>query len=292
MRADSSFRDPVTRLFLVRHGQTEGNVDRSLYKKIPDHAIRSTPKGIQQEIAAGVFLRDFLSSLKAAERNVFGRLRVWNSSYYRTRETAFYILHELGRSFDFSSRDGEASYQDEPFLIEQQAGLFDGEDDDSYAAAFPKAAAHYRKSTARFGRYYAKSMLGESRHDVSQRVKQFFGTLISDRSRHDIRNIVVVTHGVTVRAFTMNWMRYTPEWMDAERNPGNCWIRYIEGTPRQGYIDHGYIHGEGAPLRNPDATQSILPDAENVFMLKPQRPNALLPKGIKILDPFNYEADK
>ncbi len=32
---------------------------------------------------------------------------------------------------------------------------------------------------------------------------------------------------VTVRAFTMGWMRYSPEWLDTERNPGNCWIRHI-----------------------------------------------------------------
>jgi broad specificity phosphatase PhoE len=39
--------------------------------------------------------------------------------------------------------------------------------------------------------------------------------------------VIVVSHGVTVRAFTMGWMRYSPEWLDIERNPGNCWIPHI-----------------------------------------------------------------
>jgi hypothetical protein len=49
----------------------------------------------------------------------------------------------------------------------------------------------------------------------------------SDYRTHDIRHVIVVSHGVTVRAFTMGWMRYSPEWLDTERNPGNCWIPHI-----------------------------------------------------------------
>jgi hypothetical protein len=117
-------------------------------------------------------------------------------------------------------------------------------------------------------------------------VKHFFGTILDDLYKHDIRHVIVINHGVTVRAMTMGWMRYAPEWLDAEQNPGNCWIRHIHGTRRQGYVDAGYIHGEGATIGNMMATQRQLTGAEDIYLLKPGRPNGIVPLGVTANDPF------
>ena len=81
-------------------------------------------------------------------------------------------------------------------------------------------------------------------------------------------------------------MRYMPEWLDAEKNPGNCWIRHIHGNRDIAYTDEGYIYGEGATLYNRNATQLQLENPEAIYMLKPGRPNGMVPKGVKPLDPF------
>ena len=60
------------------------------------------------------------------------------------------------------------------------------------------------------GRFYAKVPLGESRMDVCLRVKQFFGTIQRDATRHGITDLIIVSHGVTIRAFLMMWLHLTP----------------------------------------------------------------------------------
>ena len=151
---------------------------------------------------------------------------------------------------------------------------------------FPNEAEDYAKHLKYNGRAYAHTPMGESRIDIVVRVKHFFGTILDDLRRHDIRHAVVVNHGVTVRAMAMGWMRYPPEWLDAEMNPGNCWIRHIHGSNRTGYVDDGYIFGDDAPLRDVMATQKQLENAEAIYMLKPWRPNAIVPRGVRVVDPF------
>lgn len=35
------------RIVLVRHGESQGNVDDAIYETVPDHALSLTPKGIE-----------------------------------------------------------------------------------------------------------------------------------------------------------------------------------------------------------------------------------------------------
>jgi hypothetical protein len=78
-------------LYLVRHGETEANVDRTLYTTKADHAIRLTSKGISQAEKAGDFLGEMLLEQEERHPLNFGNIRVWHSPYYRARETAYHI---------------------------------------------------------------------------------------------------------------------------------------------------------------------------------------------------------
>ncbi len=272
-------------IYLVRHGETEGNIDRSLYRDVADHAVRLTPRGIEQASEAGEFLASRLFDAREEEGENFGLIRLWHSPYYRARQTAQGILYALGQKFDPES--GVLTYREEPFLMEQKAGLFDGMTEEEFERAYPQEAANYNKHKGFFGRMYGSTPLGESRMDVVIRVKQLFRTIVEDYTGRNIRHVVVVSHGVTMRAFLMGWMRYSPEWMDAEKNPGNCWVRHVYGSREEGgYRDDGYVFGEEAPLGNPLATQRPTEGARQVVMLKPQRPNAIVPPGVVVIDPF------
>ncbi len=277
-------------LYLVRHGETEGNVRRSRYKEVADHAIRLTAKGIDQAHGAGAFLAQRLRTEHDADPKSFGAIRVWNSPYYRTRQTAHGVIYELGQKFDPTS--GIITYREDPFLIEQKAGLFDGLTDEEFEAQYPDEAENYNRHKKFLGRIYGTAPLGETRLDVVIRVKQHFRTVIEDYTSRNIRHVVIVSHGLTVRAYEMGWMRYAPEWLDSEKNPGNCWVRHIHGLRGVGYVDEGYIHGEKVHLNDPMVTQRKTEGAEQVYMLAPQRPNAIVPHGVTVVDPFKQRCEK
>jgi broad specificity phosphatase PhoE len=118
--------------------------------------------------------------------------------------------------------------REHPLLCEQQFGLFDGLSNKELEVEYPREHAYYAKCEAKEGRFWARMPLGESRFDVAVRVHQAFGTFQRDSEEHRINNIIVVCHGVTLRAFRMMWCHYTPEWFEAEPNPANASIWMID----------------------------------------------------------------
>lgn len=121
-------------------------------------------------------------------------------------------------------------------LAEQHFGLFDGLSDEELAREYPAEHAHYKKNEEHQGRFWARMPLGESRFDVATRVHQSFGTFHRDAQRHAIRDIIVVSHGTTLRAFVMMWLHLPFEWVDLEPNPKNCSVRLIDHGRDAGYI--------------------------------------------------------
>ena len=211
-------------IYLVRHGQSVANVDPSIYLNTADHAVPLSDLGREQAREAGRYLHDHFSTRDLAETHV----RLWTSPYLRTRQTADGIL-ETCRHFIADRRE-------DILLCEQQFGLFDGIPDEELPIQFPEEYAHYAKCERHEGRFWARMPLGESRFDVALRIRLFFGTIQRDAERHDIRNVIIVCHGVTLRAFVMSWLHLTPEWFEAERNPTNCAIRLVSDNADEGYI--------------------------------------------------------
>ena len=48
------------RIILIRHGESEGNVDRAIYNVKPDYALELTEKGKQQARDVGKKLADLV----------------------------------------------------------------------------------------------------------------------------------------------------------------------------------------------------------------------------------------
>lgn len=51
-----------SKIFLIRHGQSVGNVDKEIYKKVPDYALELTDLGKQQAIDAGRELKEIIGN--------------------------------------------------------------------------------------------------------------------------------------------------------------------------------------------------------------------------------------
>lgn len=216
------------RIFLVRHGESIANVDKSVHHSTPDHAIGLSERGKEQAKKAGKFLHNYLFApglIDISHPTI--HTRIWQSPYIRTRETATAIINALPSNVDLREHIN---------LVEQQFGLFDGYSDEELAIRFPNEYSHYNKCEKFEGRFFARMPLGESRFDVAIRVHQFFGTIMRDFDKHEINNVIVVAHGVVNRAFLMQWLHLPFEWFEAEPNPKNCSIRLIEENRDCGYI--------------------------------------------------------
>jgi 2,3-bisphosphoglycerate-dependent phosphoglycerate mutase len=220
------------RILLVRHGESMGNVDVDVHRTMADHAIPLSDRGRAQAVATGEWLNDYFG-----DEEGLVPLRLWQSPYKRTRETADGLIAGIDERWIESRRE-------HILLCEQQFGLFDGVPDDELPKRYPNEHEHYAKQEAFEGRFWARMPLGESRFDVATRVHQAFGTFHRDNDDHGISNIIVVCHGVTLRAFTMMWLHRTPEWFESEPNPKNCAVRLIEHGEDKGYVFPGFKRGE------------------------------------------------
>lgn len=234
----------MNRIFLVRHGESEGNVDKSRYRVKGDHEIELTERGTLQAREAGKFLVNYYEDLAAQQTIRVGQVRLWTSPYTRARQTSqgiVDVLQDQGRESLLRDKPGDkfSTYWRENIrLSEQQFGLLNGIADESVVDHYPDVHDDYERA----GKFYARPPGGESRFDVAIRVHQMFGTLHRDCERHGIEDVIVVCHGTTLRAFVMEWLHLPVEWFLEEPNPSNCAIRLLEKGE-----DKGYIFGGGTP---------------------------------------------
>lgn len=59
------------RLILVRHGESEGNIDPLLYCRVPDNAMHLTELGYEQAVAAGKSIKKIIGDDSVVRRRLF-----------------------------------------------------------------------------------------------------------------------------------------------------------------------------------------------------------------------------
>lgn len=195
------------RIVLLRHGESAGNADDSLYETVPDHALELTETGRDQARAAGLRLNALFGD---------DPVQVWASPYRRTRQTL--ELANLSTSPD--------DVRFEPRLREQDWANFQN----------PAKVAQEKKQRDRYGHFYYRFVDGESGSDVYDRVSSFLESL--HRNFIDPaceRNVLIVTHGLTMRLFCMRWFRWSVEYFESLSNPGNGEFVVLHKQPDQHY---------------------------------------------------------
>ncbi|CAL9153224.1 unnamed protein product [Musa hybrid cultivar] len=197
------------RIILVRHGQSEGNVDESVYTRVPDPKIGLTPKGRRDAEECGLRIRDLVAGDGADDWKVY----FYVSPYRRTLET----LRGLGKAFE---RSRIAGVREEPRVREQDFGNFQ----DREKMRIEKEIRH------RYGRFFYRFPNGESAADVYDRITGFRETLRADidigrfqppGERSPNMNLVIVSHGLTLRVFLMRWYKWTVEQFEGLNNFDN-----------------------------------------------------------------------
>uniref|UniRef100_A0A0D9WCL5 Phosphoglycerate mutase-like protein n=1 Tax=Leersia perrieri TaxID=77586 RepID=A0A0D9WCL5_9ORYZ len=210
------------RIILVRHGESQGNLDMSAYSTTPDYRIPLTPLGVDQARAAGRGIVDVVSdSDPAAGNGPNWKVYFYVSPYERTRAT----LREIGAAFP---RGRVIGAREECRVREQDFGNFQVEE----------RMRAVKETRERFGRFFFRFPEGESAADVFDRVASFLESLWRDidmgRLEQDAScetNLVIVSHGLTSRVFLMKWFKWTVDQFEHLNNFDNCEFRVMQLGP-------------------------------------------------------------
>ena len=222
------------RIILVRHGESEGNRDPRAYVTTPDWKIRLTRRGHADALEAGLKVKEIVGDCP---------VYIYTSPYLRTKQTLSGIVSCLDTNEIVGVRE-------EPRLTEQQFGNFQN-------VRLVQGAREERK---RFGRFYYRFPQGESGLDVYNRVTSFIATLFRDFSNdviaRDDLNVIIVTHGLTMRLFLMRWFHYTIGDFEESFNPPNGGLVVME---RQVFEDGRTLYSldEGRQMINYPKQQRV-----------------------------------
>src|SRR6476659_1767900 len=213
------------RLWLVRHGQSQGNVARDAADQAGAHEIDIEIRdvdvplsalGEEQARAAG----RWFAALPRNERPEI----ILSSPYVRAKQTAALICEQGALD------GGPARTIIDERLREREFGIFDRLTTAGIRHRFPEEAAHRRL----LGKFYHRPPGGESWADVILRLRSMLNTI---NLHYCDRRVLVVCHQVVVLC-----MRYLLEHMteaellavDKKEELANCSVTSYQHDPKLG----------------------------------------------------------
>ncbi len=168
-------------IYLIRHGEAEHNVDKTVMAHTHDSQHSLTELGFKQAQVTAEFFKTIVTS----------KTVLYSSPYLRTIQTAKAIHSQLGEAVPFFEN---------PLIREWELGnLYD----------FTNRPPEKKKEFKAAGQFYFRFQNGESLADVYLRATMFMHTVVERvrrQSRYD--NIVVVSHAAFIHmllTFLMNW---------------------------------------------------------------------------------------
>lgn len=241
------------KLWLVRHGQSQGNVARDAADEAGLHEIPITVRdvdvplselGERQAKAAG----DWFASMPEDQRPEV----MLSSPYLRARQTAK-IICEAG-----ALAGSPAHPLVDERLREREFGIFDRLTTAGIRARFPEEAAHRKM----LGKFYHRPPGGESWADVILRLRSMLNTI---NLHYCDRRVLIVCHQVVVLCF-----RYILEELDEaeilridrQAEVLNCGICAYDFDPdaRGLCVPKLAVWNHGAPLETQGAAKTAEPD--------------------------------
>ena len=242
------------RLYLVRHGQSQGNVARDAAHEAGLHEIDIDVRdvdvplsefGVRQAQAAG----RWFAALPADERPEF----ILCSPYLRAKRTAE-IICEMG-----ALSGGRSQSIIDERLREREFGVFDRLTTIGIRQKFPEEAAH----RSRLGKFYHRPPGGESWADVILRLRSMMNTI---NLHYCDRRVLIVCHQVVVLC-----MRYILEGLDEaailaidkQGDVLNCGISIydFDPDPKGVCVPKLTLWNHGAPLDAEGAPKTSEKDA-------------------------------
>lgn len=251
-------------ILLVRHAESAGNANETLYGAVADQAMILTPRGHEQARALGMFLKEWYRN-NSPEHKV----RLWCSPYQRALLTVMEMKDSMGEwAWDKCGRGHDIHFDDR--LREKDWGYYrvtDYNRGGKLEREQPDLYKHYRMvRDAPMGRYFSRPVGGESIADVADRMRSFFHDLHFDIER-GIKDHLIMAHGASVLAFVYAFTKTHPIFMDQEKLPNNTSVRLIDIDPVSGrYMDYGTIFDAAKNIYLTEKpAQPVLRDLERII---------------------------
>jgi broad specificity phosphatase PhoE len=208
------------RIILIRHGESESNVNKNVLHAKPDFAVNLTLTGRKLAADAGQTIKR-LADEAAHPRIGQPRYDCWfyRSPYYRTRQT----YDEIAKAFD----PARIKMYEDPRLREQEhtPRVMKGE--------YDRAGVEQERDD--YGHFYYQFEGGESCANVYDRISDFLGTLFRDFEKPEFpTTCCIVSHGMTNRVFLMRLLKLTVEEFEFLRNPPNCGLYVLNRDDERG----------------------------------------------------------
>jgi broad specificity phosphatase PhoE len=215
----------IMRVLLVRHGESEGNIDESRYIAVGDQHIDLTDNGWVQAHHTGLFLKDYYASLGLTEWP-----HIFLSPYTRTRQTFSGIVHGMS-----GFRDDLPKIREDSRLVEKffgAASALEYLNDKDVPPEITKALQKLFRRVYQNDPFTTRGLFGDSFKDIVGNAKSFMdGTLDRDaKMGHD--NFLIVTHGAVIQAFILAWIHLRIEDKNKIGNPHNGDVIEIAGSSK------------------------------------------------------------
>ncbi|WP_052427313.1 histidine phosphatase family protein [Neobacillus niacini] len=168
-------------IYLIRHGEAEHNVDKTVMAHTHDSQHSLTELGQKQAQVTAEFFKTIVSP----------KTVMYSSPYLRTIQTAK-AIHSL--------LPEEVPFFENPLIREWELGnLYD----------FTDRTPEKKKEFKAAGQFYFRFQNGESLADVYLRATMFMNTVVERvKQQQRYENVVIVTHAAFIHmllTFLMNW---------------------------------------------------------------------------------------
>jgi len=204
------------RLVFIRHGESEGNVNRTITKVVPDHLLHLTKNGRAQALDAGRRLCELIG-------DEISKFIV--SPYVRTVETLNGIKQRFGR---------EAEVREDLQIREQEHGNLDAEN-----------MGQLHQHAQKFGMFYFRFPDGESPADCYDRASLFLESLYRGWEYNRSPNQVFIGHGLMILVIIMRLMRLSvDEFLELEPL-ANCELVVLERDPQNPKFTVSFVWRHG-----------------------------------------------
>jgi len=223
---------PPKFIYLVRHGQSEANVNWDLLKTVPDWKVPLTEYGRQQATLAGAYIRGDLEKEFPKEMDP-SVITAYCSPYWRAKNTLHWLADQVTdkHPFDFHMPHHVSGWitKYDPRLREQDWGNYKD----------PETTKKIDAERDQYGTFFYRIPDGESGADVYDRLSTFLDTLWRDFEKKDFPRVcIIVTHGLTMRLLLMRWFHWDVEHYESLQNPknGEVW-RMSRGEGDKWHLD-------------------------------------------------------
>ena len=167
-------------LYIIRHGESVSNIDKTARATIADHQIKLSELGEQQCLKLG---QDLAKEIQEP-------ISIWTSPYKRARQTTQLFSQGLSHL--------PILYHEDPRIREQDWG--------NYYTDLEHTIMH--QGLDNHSRFFYRMPHGEAGTDVFDRVSSFLEMLTRGNTS---QTVLISTHGMTAMIFLMRLLHWTYE---------------------------------------------------------------------------------